>query len=387
MKRELTFWEFLCVIFRQKRVFACFLTLTLGMAVGYLLFTPNIYKAESLVRPASRGEDKASLMMAQLGGLASLAGFSGGGTTGELMIGILRSNAIIDSVIDRFDLMAVYDQDIRLKMRDKVRKDILHATEDIKSGIVTVAVLDEDPERAASMANFFVENLQKKLQTLVVGEAAQRRTFFEDQLQQAFKNLGDAEDAMVQYQENSGMIAMEPQIEAILTSIASLRAQIMTKEVELSALRTYAKKDNPSLKMAQSQLKGMREELAKLEEQQKQQKITENEGGVFPSIKQAPYLGVEYQRHLRNVKMATALYELMLKQLEAAKLDEAREALIVQVLDPATPPDYKFKPKRLAILVFSALLGFCLSILWALGSHYIASAREDMKKRGSVGEP
>ena len=161
-----------------------------------------------------------------MGGLAELAGFSGSSTNGELLIGFLQSDTIVDRIIDRFDLMAVYDQPVRLKMREMVTSEILNTMEDVKSGIVTVAVLDEDPIRAADMANTFVLELKNRMQSLAIGEAAQRRLFFEEQAQQAFKNLGNAEDEMLRYQEKSGMVAVEPQLEAMLSSIASLRAQI-----------------------------------------------------------------------------------------------------------------------------------------------------------------
>ena len=218
------------------------------------------------------------------------------------------------------------------------------------------------------------------MQSLAIGEAAQRRLFFEEQAQQAFKNLGNAEDEMLRYQEKSGMVAVEPQLEAMLSSIASLRAQITSKEVEIVALKTYARKDNPNLKLAESQLSAMKNELAKLEARQKSVEQKNEETLSLPSMKQALSLGLEYQRRLRDVKFATAMYELMLKQLEAARLDESRENMQIQILDVASPPDYKFKPKCLLILIFASLLGIFLGVLWALIGFYWDSLKADPKQ-------
>jgi len=382
----MTFFEFINLFLNKKRLLACCIGVAVVAAGAYCLLVPEIYRAEALIRPASQGADKMAAMSASLGGLASMVGLGGfgGGTTGELLMAVTRSETIIDRAIDRFGLMELYKEVTRLKMRNIVRRNILHLNEDVRSGIVSVAVLDEDPQRAADMANFFIEELQQKMRTLAIGQAAQRRIFFGGQLKEAFEALSEAEEAMALYQQESGMVAMEPQLEALFTAMAQLRAQIAAKEVELSALRTYAKQNNPSLKLAQTQLNAMQRELKLMEEQQKRKGATS--GDAFPTMRQAPKLGLEYQRKLRDVKFAEAMYELMLKQFEAARLEEANEAIIVQVVNPATPPDYKFKPKRAAILIFSVLAGVCVGVLMVLGRYYIDTARAELQCRGNIGE-
>lgn len=380
MRKTPSFFDLLFIL-GPKRRFIFFSTLfCCAVAIVYICIAPLVYKAECRILPPSKtGGALGTAMMAQMGGLASLIGMETS-TKGELLIGILQGDTIVDKIIDRFSLMTLYNENLRVRMRRIVKEDILNATEDVKSGIVTIAALDENPVRAAEIANAFVEFLQMQMKSLAVGEAAQRRLFFEEQVRQAFQVLGNAEDEMLKYQQKSGMIAMEPQIEAVLTSIATLRAQIAAKEVEISALRTYARKENPNLKLAQSQLAAMRAELGKLEKEQNQEREGQEQvADMFPSIKQAPSLGLEYQRHLREVKFAATLYELMLKQLEAAKLDESHEAMQIQILDPATPPDYKFKPKRAAIIVFSTLFGFSLAVLLSVFLHAFNSWKDDQQ--------
>jgi uncharacterized protein involved in exopolysaccharide biosynthesis len=383
MEREISVLDLFMIFVKKKKVIMTLIILFGGGALTYSLLTPKIYKAECRILPPSQGGSMAAAMLSQLGGLANSAGISVGATTGELLIGVLRGQTVVDRIIDRFDLMAVYEQEYRLKMRERVASDILQAAEDVKSGIVTVAVLDEDPARAAQMANAFVDELKNVLQSLAIGEAAQRRLFFEQQVLAAHKTLGETEDALQRYQESSGLVVMEPQVEAMLTSIAALRAQVAAKEVELSALRTYARGSHPNLRRAESELSALRIELAKLEQQQ-EQRI--KEGDTLPSLRETPQLGLEYQRRLRDVKFAAAMYELMLKQFEAAKIDEAREAMVVQIVDPAAPPDYKFKPKRALIIVVATLLGLCLGMLWSLWAHYIEGVKKDPEQKQVLDE-
>jgi capsule polysaccharide export protein KpsE/RkpR len=378
MKENVVFIDYVYIFIKNiSKVIGSILFL-LVISLLYIFSSSPIYKAECRILPPSQRGSMSAAMLSQLGGLGGLVGLSGGSNTGELLCGVLRGQTVVDKIIDQFDLMTVYEQESCLKMREKVTSDILQATEDVKSGIVTVAVLDEDPERAAQMANAFVDELKNVMQSLAIGEAAQRRLFFEQQVLAAHKTLGDAEDALQRYQEKSGLVAMEPQVEAMLSSIATLRAQVAAKEVELSALRTYARGNNPNLRRAESELAALGSELAKLERQQEQKA---SDGNTLSSLREAPQLGLEYQRRLRDVKFATAMYELMLRHFEAAKIDESREAMVVQVIDPATPPDYKFKPKRAMIVVFATLLGLCLGMLWALWADYIEAMKKDPEQK------
>ncbi len=373
MREELTILDIFHIVWSRKKLLLWLLILFTGGSIAYSLLATEIFKAECRILPSKQNSGMAAQIMAQMGGLGDLAGLAGISTSGQLLVGILKGDMVLNAIIDRFNLMALYEKDTKLKMREMIISNLLDATEDTRSGIVTVSVLDEDPARAAEMANAFVEELSKRLQSLSIGEATQRRIFFEGQVNQAFKALGEAEDEMARYQEQSGLVAVGPQLEALFTSIAQLRAQIAAKEVEISGLRTYAKQDNLNLRLAQSQLETMRTELVKLEEQQKKQGQSnlEGNGESFSSMSQVPQFGLEYQRRLRDVKFAEAIYELMLKQFEAAKLDEAKDLLTVHIVDPATPPDYKFKPKRALIVLFSTALGLCLGIFWALFENYI----------------
>ena len=141
--------------------------------------------------------------------------------------------------------------------------------------------------------------------------------------------------------------------------------------VEISTLRTYAKQNNPQLKLAQSQLEAMNRELAQLEEQQRK-----SDKETFSSMSQAPEVGLEYGRYARELKFAGAMYEVMLKQFEAAKLDEAKDFSTVQIVDPATPPDYKYKPSRARICIIGTMLGMFLGCAWAFFADYIRSLKE-----------
>ena len=170
---------------------------------------------------------------------------------------------------------------------------------------------------------------------------------------------------MMKYQQSSGVIAIDQQAKALIDAISSLRTQIATKNVEISTIKSYAKADNPTLKLAISQLEGMQAELRRLEEEQKksdsERSNSNRTSNVMPSIESIPELGLEYERYMRVLKIAGAKYELMLKQYETAKLSEISDFSTISIVDPALPPDYKFKPSRAQITLIWAFMGGFLS--------------------------
>lgn len=369
-EEEISLIDIFKIFWNRRKLITGFTVLFAFISLGYSLSLSPVYRAECRILPPGQGGSRSSSLLAQMGGLADFIGISGGSTSGQLMIGILQGDTVVDAIIDRFDLMKQYDQEIRLRMREKVVKSILEVESDSKSGIISVAALDEEPDRAAELANAFVEELQKQLQGLSLTEASQRRVFFETQLRQSQEALSEAEDAMLRYQQSSGIVVLEPQMQALLSAITNLRAQIAAKNVEISALSTYAKRDNPQLKVARSELEAMNKELQRLEAEQRKAG-TANEGDVLSSISQVPELGMEYQRYARDLKFATAMYEMMLRQVEAAKLDEAKDYSTVQIIDPAKAPDYKFKPRRARICIIGTVLGMFLGLAWAFFEDYV----------------
>lgn len=370
-EQELSLLDIFNIVWRRKWLIFWLTALFGGAALVYAFTAPFIYRAECRVLPSGGGGGGA---LSQLGGIASLVGLSSTATSGQMMIGVLQGNSVVDVIIDKFNLMEELEEDIRLKAREKVLEN-LEADEDTKSGIISVAYLHEDPQRAADIANAFVLELQKKLTEMSTVDAQQKREFFENQLAQAEQELNAAEREMMNYQQSRGVIALDSQTGAILASINSLRNRIAAKNVEISTLRGYAGRDNPRLRLLQSELDAMTKELRKLEEEQKRTDRRNTSGDLLYSVGQVPELGLEYQKYTRNLRLAASKYELMMRQFENARLSEASDISTIQIVDPAKAPDWKFKPKRAQITILGAMAGFCLGIFWAFLSDHIRALK------------
>jgi len=245
--------DLLLSLLRGKRMIvisaSAFLLLGLGIAV---LLQP-VFTATAVIMPPQQAQSTASALMGQLGSLGSLGGAASGlglKDPADMYVGILQSRVIADHLIDRFHLQAVYKQKLRMGTRDALRKNSVF--EAAKDGLIYIRVNDHDPSRAAALANAYVDELHSANSRLAIGQAAQRRLFYDEQLAEEKKALAAAEDDLKQTQEKSGVIQLGGQTLMTIQYIASTRAEIASREVELHVAQTYATDENPAWKTLSS---------------------------------------------------------------------------------------------------------------------------------------
>jgi uncharacterized protein involved in exopolysaccharide biosynthesis len=314
--------------------------------------------------------------MGQAGGLIAIAGGAAGvKSQGELFVAMTKSRTVLDRMVDRFQLMKLYEK----KYREDARNALLGSLtvrEDRKSGIISLSVEDRDPKRSADMANAFVEELKSLAGGLAISEAGQRRLFFEEQIGQTKVALARAEDEVKGFQQRTGAFQVDEQTKSIIEGIANLRAKIAMKEVEAKVLRSFATAQNPDLQRTEEEVRALRTELEKVES---------GKGRGFDplmSSERVPAIGMEYLRKLRQLKYNETLYELLVKQYELAKLDEARDAVVIQVIDQAVPPERKSRPKRALIVLLSTGMALFLSAL--IGLFLERSGKKSEMRPGDV---
>ncbi|MGV3468682.1 GumC family protein [Limnobacter sp.] len=330
------------------------------LAIVVSLFLTPIFTAKTtLLPPQNSSGGAAAAALASLGGLAGLAGVSAGGTTADTVIAMLQSRSAKDKIIDQFNLVDYYAAELRSDVY-KTLDEVVRVSSDKKSNLITIEVDDKDPELAAKMANAYYTVLTDLMTRVAVTEAQQRRQFFEDQFAKAKEELSNAEVKLKETQERTGLVELKSQAEATIEAVARLRAEIAQREVQLSAMRTFATPENSDYRRVVAELNGLRAELKKLDKGG-----TGGELGLV-SAGNLPEQGLEYVRALREVKYQEAVFEIMAKQFELAKVDEAKDGGNVQQLDVATVPERKSKPKRALIVVLSVLAAGFLAVLIAL---------------------
>lgn len=367
---EINLFDILIVLAKHKKL-VLGLPVTVAILVASIsLFLPNTYIGTAKLLPPQQ-QSSASALLGQLGALGILAGSSVGlKNPADLYVGMLQSRTVADKLIERFKLQELYERDTLVETRKT-----LEGLSDIKAGkdgIVTVSVEDKDPKRAAALANAYVEELDKLAESLAVTEAGQRRLFFERQLKATKEDLARAEADLRKTQELSGLIQPEEQAKAIIGAIATLQARIVAQEGELASRSQFSTPQNPEYLRAQKQLASLRKELVDMQRKHH----VRSEGGIFVPTGNIPEAGLDYIRKLRDVKYHETLFEVLAKQLELAKIDEAKDSAVMQVIDRAVEPDRKSKPKRALITLVSASIAFLVGILLA----FVLEARERASK-------
>ena len=229
-----------------------------------------------------------------------------------------------------------------------------------KDGLIHISVEDRDPRRAAELANGYVDQFRQLSEHLAISEAGQRRLFFEQQLKEANHNLADAEEALKEIEQKTGVIQLDSQARALIESAAMLRAQITAKEVQIQGMQTYATGENARLIQAEQELAGLRAQLAKLGGN------GDSTDSIIVPKGQMTGAGLEYIRKLRDVKYYETIFEVLARQFEVAKLDEAKQGAVIQVVDAAVPPDKKSFPKRAIIVLVATASGFLIGLCMAL---------------------
>jgi uncharacterized protein involved in exopolysaccharide biosynthesis len=276
----------------------------------------------------------------------------------DLYIGILESRTIADALISRFDLRRVYDVPDFYKARKKLRKNSrISAGRDT---LIHIRVEDKDPRLAARIAQGYVDELSRQSSTVALTEASQRRVFFETQMRAEKDELSNAEVALRKAQESTGLVAPTGQAEALVRSLAQLKAEILTREAKVQGMRAYVADDNPRLQAVLRELGTLRSEFEKLEQGR------HTPGSPELAAAELPEAGLEYLRRYRDLKYHEALFEVLSKQYEAARLDEAKTGPLVQVIDKAIPSERKSWPPRAIIIISCTVLSAVLSALWSV---------------------
>ena len=343
-----------------------FLPLVAGLAaLGISFLIPPTFTATTRILPPGQQQSTSAVLAAQLGSLAGLIGGAAGiKNPADQYVALLKSRSVYDAIIQRFKLRELYDE----RYIEDTRKELEKRTKvsaGVKDGIISIEAEDRDPKRAADIANAFVEELRNLSNTLAITEAAQRRLFFETQLMQAKDNLTKSEVALRGSGVSEAALKTVPQ--SALEALARLKAQITAQEIKLASMRMFMTDSNPQFRLAIQELVALRAELAKAEQS---------------NTSKATGDGAEYVAKYRDFKYHETLFELMAKQYELARLDEAREGAVIQVVDAALPPERKSKPMKALIAVLTTLAVFFAMMLFV----FVRQASQNMARQPESAE-
>lgn len=332
------------------------LLLITPLAVGLIALSASYlvaptYTATTVLLPPQQAQSAAVAALASLGALAGAAGSATGTrNSADQYVALMQSVNVEDRIIDKFGLDELYRTEYRFQTRRALR-ELVKISTDRRSGLITISADDKDPKRAAAIANEYTEQLRRLTGELATAEAQQRRNFFEAQLARTRQRLTAAQAALQNSGFNKSVLRAEPR--AAADGYAKLQAELTAAEVRLQTLRGFLTDQAPELRQQNDLVLSLRKQLARMEAS----------GAIHQDES-------NYISKYREFKYEEALTELFSRQYEAARIDESREGPLVQVIDLATPPEYKTRPLRGVIAVTASALCFFVLALLVLGYHY-----------------
>jgi uncharacterized protein involved in exopolysaccharide biosynthesis len=263
----------------------------------------------------------------------------------------MRSQTIQDTLIKKHDLRKKWGsrsiEDARLSLSTAVSIGT-----DKQSGLINIVAKDPDPNFAAELANSHVAELHKMLDRVATTEAQQRRMFYENQITKTQTNLSAAELRYRQAQESSGIQVTSMLAESALRTSTELRAKITALEIQLQASSAFVTAKNPDTQRAASELGALRARLAQLEQ---------GSGHTVATPRQQATM-----QAFREMKVQEAMLDGFVRQLEVAKIDQAKEGVPVQIVDIAIPAEIRSSPQRTKMVTAAASLGFGIGLVLAL---------------------
>ncbi len=367
--------------------------LCVGAMVAALMISlqmPKIYESTVTLLPSmdsKEGGGLASLLSASgAGGAAQSLGITLPGapaTSIDLFIAMLKSRVMLEAVIKKFDLQALY----KAKTLEDARRALAGDTKIsiTKERLIQITVEAQDPELAAALANFYVINLDQLNRTLNVSKASQNRRFIERRLIETKANLIKEEEDLKEFQLKNKAVAVEAQSKAMIEAAAMIQAQIMSQEVQLQVMSGYLSPGNPELARIQASLEELRKQLYLMESGKGGKGMIPGDR-LHPAMITVPSLALGYGRAMRELKVQEALYTMLTSQYEQAKISEARDTPVVQVLDPAIPPDNKSKPIIRQNVMIAGLLALIVGVVLAFILEHRAQKRIQRNQEKEIEE-
>ena len=360
-----------------------------GMIAALLLalLIPKRYESITRLMPSDSQSAGPMAMLAAMGGKGSALGMLANDLLsvkdpGGAFVGMLESDTLLNRLIDRFDLKKVYWDRYMYDARTDLKR-FSDISQDHKTGIITIAVTDRDPKRAAALGQAYVEELDRMVAQLSTSSARRERIFIEGRLKTVKQNLDEAAQQFSQYASKNTTIDVPAQAKAMVEAAATLQGQLIAAQAELEGLEQIFTPNNVRVRSLQARIAELKRQMGKMGGDSTPPSADGTKGGeLYPPIRQLPLLGVRWADLYRETKIQETVYEMLTQQYEMAKIQEAKEIPTVKVLDAAAVPEKKSSPPRAVIVIIGALFSFALASAWILtNAHWEQMDPQDPRKQ------
>jgi uncharacterized protein involved in exopolysaccharide biosynthesis len=376
-------------LWRHRRFLLRLAAIALVVNFGLVFLIPKQFESTARIMPPERSGSDTTMFAALAGramGMDALGGLAasllGSHNSGALFVDLLRSGSVTGHIIDRFQLDSVY----HTRYRVDTAKHLLRMTtivQDKKSGVISVTVKDTDPKRARDLAQAYLDELNVLVNRTSTSSAHQERVFIEHRLDAVRRDLDRAEQAMSDFSSTHTTIDIREQTRTMVDAAAKLQAELIVTQGELKSLEQIYGDGNVRVRSAEARLANLKREMVKLGgtsaelspdagDPPRQGSSSASADPIsYPPLRQLPRLAVPYANLYRSVRVQENVFELLTQQYEVARIQEAKDVPVVNIIDPPGIPEKKsFPPRKLLTLILTMLVMGATSVWLIVRDHW-----------------
>jgi len=387
--------DYLIVLFKWKKLIIvnCFVVGILAAALSLMI--PKWYRSRTTILPPSGDSPDVNLSSLLTDMPFASFGFEGSSASTNLYIAILKSRTVMEAIVKKFNLMERYKKKTLEETVKALRKHVAIDTDDedfifVLAEAQTKWLSSKKKDRkiqelAMNMADSFIDELEKVHIQLKVEKARDTRLFIEKRYLQNLEDLSRAEETLKTFQEKNGLVSLPEQTITTIQAASELKAQIMATEIEMDVMKKYVGENHADVIKTKNQLTELRNKYSEFRSRKDPAsnvlKQTDSTNDVFIPLDDVPEMGLEYARLFREVMLQEKLLEFLLPQYEEAKIKEAKDTPMIQILDRAALPEKKARPKRALMVIFWGFITFILSCFYAISQPTIKLFIQNIKEK------
>lgn len=346
---------------------------------------PNVYRAEAMVLMGDAGGSQnaalSALAQSGMGGFAGLAGISGGGGQGELAKLLMTSNAIVDSIVEEFDIIERHQ--IEGYQRDNSRKLVREKSSiefEPMTGVLKARYEDIDPEFAADVVNRMVELLDRRFATIGSNRNLRELELLETKLADVEREIVRFEEEIKAFQRRYGTISPEAYATEQIRVLAEMRARLINREIELQTYGEFYRDTDPIAARIRAEIQQLRRTIEEMEQRYFGGSSAGSQGrSVLDALdpQDIPELSIRFGRLERELRVQARIYEVLVQQYEVARLSADGEQMRMQILQMADVPQLKAGPSRAMMVIVATFASGFLAVFLAFFIEFINGLRKD----------
>jgi uncharacterized protein involved in exopolysaccharide biosynthesis len=389
--RDDSLLSYIEVIIKYRKMICYVVGTTSILSMIVALVWPNMYKATARVLPPRVTSSGISALFSN--GDDSLTGLAGNllrsPTPASQYVGIMRSRTVVEALNQKFDLENIYGckyiEDVAEKLKQRSTIAISK-----KDQIIIVSVIDRDPQRAADMANAYIDMLDQINRKLNITQGKRKRLFLESRVKKVHGDLNMAEMELKSFQEKYHLVSIAEQAKVALEGAAEIKGMIIAAETELEVFKQFGTERQIEAVMLKAKIEELHKHLNTIEQGEKSETNSYDDPGMnkdsnfYIPIDQLPRLGMQLMRLTREAKLLEKLFELLTAQYEMAQIEEAKDVNTIQILDSAIPPERKHSPKIFVIVFSSMIVSALFAVLLSFILEYYSASKLAEKTNAQI---